>query len=267
VTEVVAQPWNKRLAIVLFALYAASVVYIVFCVLAGIATPHWVLTSTTLLFFGFAVTHAAEQLGARSMLVFLGVSFFVSFGFETVGVLTGVIYGPYYYTDKLGPKLGVVPFLIPLAWFMMMYASYAIVRAICGETRKTLFWTLWFALLGAMTMTAWDLGMDPQMVRQGHWVWTAGGAYFGIPVHNFLGWLLTTFVVFLLYRWYENTQAPRGWQFDEPFALLPIAAYAAQGLATIVTDAAIGMRAPALIAFFAMGAFLLSAVSRLASKS
>ena len=256
--------WIKRLAVVAFILYTISIGYAIASILLGTETPHWMLTSTTLVFFAFAVLHAAEQLGMRSMLVFLGITIIISFLFETVGVLTGLIYGPYYYTNKLGPKLGVVPALIPIAWFMMNYASYAIVRAIVGEKRgRSLLWLVWISVLAAMAMTAWDLGMDPQMTARGHWIWTAGGAYFGIPVHNFVGWLATTFVVYFLYHVYEVTQPARGWEFDNTFALLPLATYALQGIATIIAADALNQRAPAMITFFAMGAFLFAAITRI----
>ncbi|NTW35817.1 MAG: carotenoid biosynthesis protein, partial [Syntrophobacteraceae bacterium] len=42
-------------------------------------------------------------------------------------------------------------------------------------------------------MTAWDVMMDPMMVRGQHRVWEADSAYFGIPLQNFWGWWLTTF--------------------------------------------------------------------------
>ena len=258
-----ATGWVRRIAIIAFILYAVSVAYTIATLLIGIEPPHWMLSSTTLLFFVFAVCHAAVQLGARSMLVFLGITFSVSFMFETIGVLTGLIYGPYYYTNRLGPKLGVVPLLIPLAWFMMIYASYAIVRAFAGTSRQSFPRIVWLALLGAMAMTAWDLGMDPQMVARGHWVWTAGGAYFGIPVRNFVGWLATTFTVFLLYLLYERTQVPREWRFDQTFPLLPIAAYAVQGMATIIAAIVAEQRAPAMVTFFAMGAFLFTALTQI----
>ena len=57
----------------------------------------------------------------------LALVFVVSLLFESVGVATGWVYGPYHYTDKLGPKfLGLVPYLIPVAWFMMSYPSFVI---------------------------------------------------------------------------------------------------------------------------------------------
>jgi putative membrane protein len=46
-------------------------------------------------------------------------------------------------------------------------------------------------MLGAVALTAWDLFLDPQMVGEGYWGWARRGRYRGIPLTNFLGWLLT----------------------------------------------------------------------------
>jgi putative membrane protein len=46
-------------------------------------------------------------------------------------------------------------------------------------------------LTSSLALTAWDLLLDPQMVDWGLWVWQEPGAYFGIPLINFLGWFLT----------------------------------------------------------------------------
>ena len=82
-----------------------------------------------------------------------GTTFFVR------SVATGAIYGPYHYTNQLGPKLGHVPLLIPIAWFMLIYPSYVIANLIAdGQptgTRGRLGRLLGLAFLSAMVMTAW----------------------------------------------------------------------------------------------------------------
>jgi putative membrane protein len=45
--------------------------------------------------------------------------------------------------------------------------------------------------LGAVALTAWDLFLDPQMVREGFWEWHRPGRYRTIPITNYLGWLVT----------------------------------------------------------------------------
>jgi putative membrane protein len=53
--------------------------------------------------------------------------------------------------------------------------------------------------VGAWTLTAWDLFLDPQMVAEGHWVWAhptpALPGVPGVPLTNYAGWLLVATVL------------------------------------------------------------------------
>jgi uncharacterized membrane protein len=86
--------------------------------------PHVGVTLRVIALTFFAFIHAGTTFGwATGSLMFLTTGF-VTWSFEQVGVATGAIYGHYHYSDMLGPKLGAIPILIPLAWFMMIYPSY-----------------------------------------------------------------------------------------------------------------------------------------------
>ena len=153
----------------------------------------------------FSLLHAVFMLGWRRAAAFFAVASVLSLSSELAGVRTGLIFGRYVYTDALGPKiLGDVPYVIPLAWFMMIYPAYVIASlALDGQpiAKGGRFGRLcFFALVAAMIMTAWDLTLDPYMVGVPKaWNWHDGGPYFGIPFHNYVGWVLTTFLVFLVY--------------------------------------------------------------------
>src|SRR5450756_1397128 len=170
-----------------------------------------VLTSVVAL---FSLTHAWYSLGGRLTLAFFGLSAVIAWVYEQVGVATGLVYGAYYYTDYLGVKLGHVPLLIPLAWFMMVYPSYVIANLVVERraigTRPGVAALVRLACIGAVVMTAWDLVIDPILsgptIRA--WVWDSVVPYFGIPIQNYLGWLLTTFTVYLLYRAIEQRVRP-----------------------------------------------------------
>ena len=69
----------------------------------------------------FSLWHASVALGVRLTLAFVAITTVTSWIFEEIGVATGLVYGPYHYTSTLGPWLGSVPVLIPLAWFMLVY--------------------------------------------------------------------------------------------------------------------------------------------------
>jgi uncharacterized membrane protein len=188
-----------------------------------------VLTSVVAL---FSLSHAWYALGGRLTVVFFGLSAVISWAYEQIGVATGFVYGAYHYTDYLGGKLGHVPLLIPLAWFMMVYPSYVIATLIVERratgTRPGAASLVRLACVGAVVMTLWDLVIDPILsgpsIRA--WVWETGGPYFGIPIQNYLGWLLTTFTVFLTYRAVEQrVRAVPAGALSARVVALPVTAY------------------------------------------
>jgi uncharacterized membrane protein len=212
---------------------------------------------TTLLGLAFALTHAWYRGGLRAALTLFLVSFVISLSFESLGVATGLVYGPYHYTDKLGPLfLDLVPYIIPAAWFMMMYPALVIAERIAppGKGWKR---ALLVAALGGIIMTAWDVVMDPMMVSGGHWVWETGGPYFGIPLQNFWGWWLTTFCVFLIY-WLFNRRNPE--KVEQQDDRLAVGAYLVTGLSSILVcldPDAPGLAGAALAGIFALSPWAL----------
>ena len=66
----------------------------------------------------------------------------------------------YHYPDQLGAKfLGLVPYLIPVAWFMISYPFFVI-----ADRPVSSAWKRWQRILvvveiGGLVMTAWDVIM------------------------------------------------------------------------------------------------------------
>ncbi len=158
----------------------------------------------------FCVWHASVALGPQLALAFLTITTVTSWLLEEVGVATGLVYGPYHYTATLGPWLGSVPVLIPLAWFVLIYPSYVLANVLVGGWpagtpggRRRL---VGLALLGALVMAGWDLLIDPVLSGPsvGAWVWERSGPLYGVPVQNYVGWVATSFTVYLLYRSLER---------------------------------------------------------------
>lgn len=229
------------------------------------------LNGQTLVLVLFSLAHACYTLGWRHTLVFFGLSAVISWAFEQAGVATGLIYGTYHYTEVLGTKLGHVPLLIPLAWFMMIYPSYVIANLLIGDSpfgsRGGLRRIAWLSFLSAMVMTAWDLIVDPLLSGPPitAWVWEQGGPYFGVPIQNFAGWILTTFCVYLLYRLFEHRfdQRPAG-PLRTIIVVMPLVAY---GSIMISNSLASGPLALRVIAPFVMGIPLLVAATRLWNRN
>lgn len=166
---------------------------------------------------------------------------------ELLGSQTGFPFGKYHYTGLLQPQLAGVPLLIPLAWLMMLPPAWAIADMILGKNINRVK----FSLLSALILTAWDLFLDPQMVGWGFWVWETPGPYFGIPISNYLGWILTACLITLLAN---PKDLPVG-----PLSLVYILTWILQ---TIGQGFFWGQPGPAAIGFLVCGFFVLLALRR-----
>jgi putative membrane protein len=219
------------------------------------------------------VMHAASRLGWRTALGVFVVAFSISLAAEFTGTTTGYPFGPYSYTTQLGHLIGGrVPFNIPTSWFFMLYASLAI----CGRvlTARDDARTKWrWAAAAALVLTAWDVSMDPAMVATTHWLWHLPplegasafrrvfltGFFYGMPPTNWLGWLLTGFVVA---RAMLAIVPPTGWAASVSPSRLPLALYAANGVLPLLICAGRGMWWAVVLGAAAMGVPLLLAVRR-----
>jgi putative membrane protein len=249
----------QRISLLLLLAYAALSTYATLGHLVGLPRMGSSITHLlTLLAFSFALLHAWQTLGSQRAIALLVLTFVISLAFESVGVATGWIYGPYHYTNSLGPRVfGLVPVLIPVAWFMMMYPARVIAGRLLGlgepsSPRRVVL----LAALSAVVMTAWDVVMDPFMVRMGHWVWEQEGAYFGVPLQNYLGWLATTFTTFLVFGWWEGRiVASRPASIDAGYAGLAIWAYLITWASNSAAALQMGLGGPVLAGAFSAGAF------------
>jgi putative membrane protein len=171
-------------------------------ILAQIA---WPLTSgstrdaltvtTVVLFFLASGTHALLARGLLWTLGWVVVSAGTGFLAELAGTRTGLPFGDYAYSDRLGPVVAGVPVVIPLAWAMMSYPALLAARRIARGPLST-------PILGAIALASWDLFLDPQMVGEGLWTWDFRGlALLGIPnvpAQNFVAWGLVSLVLMLV---------------------------------------------------------------------
>ncbi len=189
---------------------------------------------TLILYQAWGLARTLKTLSALMALAYLT---------ELLGSSTGLPFGKYHYTNILQPQLAGVPLLIPLAWLMMLPPAWAIGQIISPRRG---------ALLAALAFTAWDLFLDPQMVGWGVWAWEIPGQYFGIPLSNYLGWLLISMLMTLILR---PRALPR-----LPLALIYALTWALQ---TIGQGIFWGQPGPALVGFLVSGLFVLLAWRKL----
>jgi len=158
----------------------------------------------------FALVHGARVYRLRGIIIFALFSIIIGNLLETVGVLTGFPFGQYSFTDRMGPKLLLVPILMGPAYFGMGYLSWTVARLILGrQVGMSKLRVVVLPLAAAFVMVAWDLSIDPVLSTLGrYWIWQHGGPYFGVPISNFLGWYLTNYVVFQAFALYQFRRSP-----------------------------------------------------------
>jgi putative membrane protein len=183
----------------------------------------------------------AHAVGMRKALLTFAIAFLLAFTSEYAGTVTDYPFGAYEYTSQLGYKiLGRVPFNIPTSWFYMLVASLAMCgRFLPSKDDNVSKW--WWALVGGVVLTLWDVSMDPAMVKTNHWFWQIGDLsnrsafeqligkpiFFGMPITNWLGWLLTGIIVA---RVMLAIVPPSEWVAKVAPHRLPMVLYAVNGL-------------------------------------
>jgi putative membrane protein len=213
----------------------------------------------------------AYCIGVRRAALVFAVSFAMSLTSELTGTSTGLPFGAYGYSDQLGFKIaGLVPFNIPTSWFYMLVASLAICGRLLPSTddSKTKWW---WALVGGIVLTAWDVSMDPAMVKTNHWSWhvpdLSGESpvtrfigtpfFFGMPLTNWLGWLLTGILVA---RAMLALVPPSVWARQVSPSRLPLVLYGVNGLLPIAICLAQDMVLAGVLGTIAMAVPLVAAL-------
>ena len=85
-------------------------------------------------------------------------------------------------------------------------------------------------------MTQWDLVMDaPNATIAKVWIWHDGGGVFGVPLSNYLGWLLTSWLIFQSFALYLRRSGLRSYpRISLKLPLTGILFYVGAGLTHIV---------------------------------
>jgi putative membrane protein len=278
---------NRSFSVILWAIVALYAVTILLrpagLLPAGLNAPIGALLPAA-----FALLHGSRRYRWRDILVFTMICLVVSNAFENLSIFSGFPFGHYHYSDALGLKLFQVPLLIGLAYLGMGYLSWTVARLILDGPQSGANRLVAVPIVASFIMVSWDLTLDPVASTIGHsWIWHDGGAYFGVPVSNFLGWYLTVFVFFQLFALYLARRRPRpaqgemmasfwwpAWMMFAVSIVRPVltALFHQSGPATVTDPSGATWSVAALYgtcalaAIFAMGAFAVLALLRFTER-
>ncbi|USZ69634.1 carotenoid biosynthesis protein [Halorussus salilacus] len=156
--------------------------------------PDWLAMHPALVLFGTLVMRTPLVAGLaplvdRRALAGLAAVTAYSYAIEFVGVTTGLPYGEFHYQTELGPMVAGVPVGLPVFFLPLVVNSYLLVLLLfpnLPRTRRVL------VSLGVVLVV--DLVLDPAAVALGFWAYAGGGPYYGVPLSNYAGWVVSGLV-------------------------------------------------------------------------
>ncbi len=136
------------------------------------------------------------------ILVVLGI---YALAVETAAIKTGIPYGRFSYTDVLGPKLlGTTPWAVAFAYPPILLIAFWLASKFTRHFPRV--------ILTAIFATIVDVVLDPAIVKLEFWKWDSPGSFYGVPLINFAGWLLSgligALILHILWGKAERVKAP-----------------------------------------------------------
>ncbi len=277
--------WTRRAAPGFLLAHCALIVFstVAFTTFLNGPPPPWLLTepNATALRLGWkysgptyvvlgaiaALLHLAGRLGWRRAIAMFLIGSSVALSAELIGTSTQLPFGEYRYTTLLGYRVfGLVPFPIPISWFYMLVGCLTMTgRLLRARDDNATRWR--WALVAGLILVAWDVSMDPAMVKTTHWLWGDGDLFtrnalpapiiafftkdifYGMPLSNWFGWYLTGVIIARLLL---QIMPPTICAAKLSPTSLPIVLYAVNGVMPVAICIRDGMWLAAILGTIAM---------------
>ena len=188
------------------------------------------------------------HMGMKRALLFAVAGYVIAWLSECSSIHNGFPYGRYYYLDGTrGKEIWVlgVPLMDSISYVFLAYASYSLALLVYSPLRRS----RWFVyvletkkirdsvqvrILGSLLFVYLDIIIDPVALRGNRWFlgqiygYPEQGVYFGVPLSNFIGWLVVGFsMIYVLQkidRYLQRKESPDliGYKYPWRFMIGPI---------------------------------------------
>lgn len=173
--------------------------------MVNVELPSWshYLSGLNVVLFAIPSFWATRRwLGKRDAVVLWAILGVYAMLIETSAIYTGFPYGHFGYSELLGSKVfAVTPWTVFLAWTPLILGAYAISRLFIGNSLARM-------AAAAIIATAFDLVLDPGAVRLRFWQYDGSGGFYGVPLSNFGGWLITGSIAALIIEIFLHYRKP-----------------------------------------------------------
>lgn len=120
---------------------------------------------------------------------------------HAIGVTTAIPFGPFVYSERIGPKLfGAVAWPLPALWIIIVLNARGVARMILKPWRKLKHYGFWVIGVATALVVLLNLALEPFATRGSHyWLWLPTKfpiTWHGMPLTNSLGWALGSLLMF-----------------------------------------------------------------------
>ncbi len=126
--------------------------------------------------------------------LFIVTTAILGYGVEWLGIHQHFVFGTYTYGDTLGIKLGGVPVIIGINWFLLTYASGVFAQRLFASS------VLARIIFGAFIMTMSDVIIEPIAIRFDYWHWQTTGDFLTAPLINYIGWFVVSIIMLAIFE-------------------------------------------------------------------
>ena len=156
-----------------------------------------------LILFGTAVMRSPLLVGVlpqttRRAATGVGLLTLYAYAIEYTGVRTGFPYGEFSYGVDLGPTVGGVPLGLPVFFVPLVMNAYLLCLLLLGDRAENAAVRLGAVVAAVLAM---DVVLDPGAVALGFWSYRPPGAFYGVPLSNYAGWMVSATVAVVLLDW------------------------------------------------------------------
>lgn len=173
-------------------------------------------------YLGLYLLAGSLTLGIKRTLVFTIIAYTIAFASEYASTRIGIPYGLYHYTEITRSEeiyIFNVPLMDSLSYSFLAYFSYSLALMMVApvkragwrfELRETPWYSKKVLILSSLLFMLQDVLIDPVSLRGSKWFlgqiyfYPNEGMYFGVPLSNFLGWLLVGFAIIYSFQKFDQ---------------------------------------------------------------
>lgn len=136
------------------------------------------LTPFTLL-ISAALTIYSEVRKRNKFILWVSLSYLITFTIEVIGVKSKVIFGDYYYSKVLGVSLLDVPLIIGVNWVIVVLGAISVADKVFKNKKLAV-------IASGIIATLFDYLLEPVAIKLDYWSWLNNT----IPLQNYFAWFI-----------------------------------------------------------------------------